>query len=128
MSMKAILLVLLMGLGAPVQYPRVVYNKCTKKYAVAVSSTLYFGPKMFYEHSHEPEWIIQADSVFYGKRLVYYYDYGFTELGWELQFNDSASAMKTYKAYTDERDMMNTKDLAAMREQDSTFKCQHTYQ
>lgn len=127
--MKAILLVLLIGLGSSVdQYPKVVYNKCTKKYAVAISSTLYFGSKMFYDHSHEPQWIMQADSVFYGKKLVYYYEYGPTELGFEFTFNDSTTAMNVYKDYLVEVDMMNAKDLAAMRAQDANFSCQHTYQ
>lgn len=118
-----------MGLGAPVvQYPKVVYNKCTKMYAVAISPTLYFGSKMFYDHSHEPQWIMQADSAFYGKRLIYYYEYGPTELGFEFTFSDSATAMNVYKDYLSEMDMMNTKDLGAMRAQDPNFNCQHTYQ
>lgn len=121
------ILVLLLGFVPP-KYPRVVHNKCIGKYAIQISVDTYFGRWPWMRASYTNTLIEQMDSTFYGRKLKYFYEYGWVSLGQEVQFDDSLSAVNTYKEYIDEEKWINYVDERDQKRRDSVYKCQHTYQ
>lgn len=104
----------------PKPLPRAVHNTCIDMWAVKTEDENHDG------WSNHPDqywgkYFISDDA----RRNYNYPDNGdsveYAKLGDELQFKDSATAMKTYHDFVYRRD--RPKQIA-----DSIFKCKHTYQ
>lgn len=114
--------------------PHAVYNKCMNRWAVLIDST---GPTCMGDH-HQVTFFGRNfrcsinTSYIIGRRDNEEDSTSSASLGDEIQFADSATAMRTFYAHRDrlqrEAEEQQRLERAYQATADSLFKCQHGYQ
>lgn len=111
-----------------VGYPKVVYNSCTGKYAIAEGYDFFVGDWWIkYDYLRYQSDKDKNDSLDYGRKLKYLDRYGAVQKGEEMTFPTFDEAKK----FMDEKEAEQRWVLKHVHDeivrQDSIFKCQHTY-
>lgn len=121
MKILLVIALLLSGIGQPKpKYPRVVHNICGK-WAIE------YDKGLFLSRDDYPRPNQAGDSLFYGMTFIYWTKYSLDYVGHELQCDDSVSAANTLRIFDEEHHAFNRAWNKVRREQDSIFKCLHTY-
>jgi hypothetical protein len=114
----AALLICMAGMGCSheIKYPRILKNPCTGKYAIQMNAEDWVGE----QYINGIFWV--GPGVHPDVDTIEYKD-----LGEELAFSDSSSAVTWLNAYQIKKAKERVKSDHLQKLRDSAWKCQHSY-